>query len=99
MKKASQNFANGSSGGFFTGCIGAVDGWLIRIKCPSVNLDNIKNPGTFCSRKGFYAMNVQIIVDKNKKVLCKSELYKGSEHDSPAFQNTKLYKNLKKRIG
>ena len=53
MKKTSRDFANGSSAGFFKGCIGAIDGWLIRIKCPSIIADGIKNPGTFYSRKGF----------------------------------------------
>ena len=43
------NFAV-KSGGVMRGCIGAVDGWLVKIKCP--RLDEVDNPGKYFSRKG-----------------------------------------------
>ena len=43
-------FANSSSG-FFNGCIGAIDGWLVKVGKPRVR-DNVTNPGSFFSRKG-----------------------------------------------
>ena len=78
--------------GVFDGCIGALDGWLVRIKCPT--LKEVSNPGKYYSRKGFFGINVQVIVDKQKRVLWRYIGEKGSGHDSPAFNESKLGKNL-----
>ena len=78
--------------GLFSGCIGALDGWLVRITCPS--LLSCDNPGKYCSRKGFFALNVQAIVDKNKRVLWRFIGEKGSSHDSPVFHDSELGKHL-----
>ena len=51
LEKVAVQFAK-SSGGLLNGSIGAIDGWIVRIKNPS-NRDNIPNPGSFYSRKGF----------------------------------------------
>lgn len=67
MKKVADQFAQGTSGGIISGCIGSIDGWLVKIKCPSASRDSVRNPGHYYSRKGFHALNVQVIVDKNKK--------------------------------
>lgn len=53
------------SNGVLAGCIGAIDGWLVKIIKPSYK-DGVKYPGTFFSRKGFYALNVVAIVDRDK---------------------------------
>ena len=48
------------SNGLIRGSIGAVDGWLVRIWKPQEReRDGIQNPGSFFSRKGFYAFNLQ----------------------------------------
>ena len=65
-KDVMDDFAS-RSGGVLQGCIGALDGWLVRIMCPSIF--EVKNPGKYYSRKGFYAINVQAIVDKKKRIL------------------------------
>jgi hypothetical protein len=70
------------------GCIGALDGWLVHIICPSIF--EVLNPGKYYSRKGFYAINVQVIVDKNKRVLWRNIGAKGSSHDSPTFHKSGL---------
>ena len=54
-----------SSNGVLDGCFGAIDGWLVKILCPSLN--EVPNPGRYMSRKGFFAINVQAIVDKKKE--------------------------------
>ena len=72
------------------GCIGAIDGWMVKIRCPSWS--EVVNPGKYYSRKGFYALNVQCVVDCNKKVLWASYSNRGSSHDSTCFRSTKLYK-------
>ncbi len=52
------------------------------------------NPNSFYSRKGFYGLSVQAIVDKKKRVLFRSIESRGTEHDSTAFKRTGLYKWL-----
>jgi hypothetical protein len=57
------NFAKFLDGVFY-GCIGALDGIAIRIRCPFLSEDS--DPGSYFCRKKFYALNVQVIVDANK---------------------------------
>ena len=58
--------------------------------------DNIRNPTTFSSRKDFYALNVQCMVDDEKKVLWASFSNAGSSHNSTCFRSTYLYSELLK---
>ena len=44
-----------------SGCIGTLDGIAIEIKCPPKHLA----PACFYNRKGFYALNVQAVVDSD----------------------------------
>lgn len=67
LKEVATVFARRSNG-LLAGCIGAIDGWLVKIIRPSLR-DNVKYPETFFSRKGFFALNVVAIVDRNKKVV------------------------------
>ena len=53
MREAAKSFASGKSMGLMYGCIGALDGWLVRIHCPSILQDGVKNCGGFFSRKEF----------------------------------------------
>ena len=72
------------------GCIGALDGWIVKINKPTKR-DGIANPKSFYSRKGFYGVSVQAIVDKKKRILFRSIESRGAEHDSSAFKHTDLY--------
>ena len=65
MKSVSNGFSKRSNG-ILVEAIGAIDGWLVRIGKPSMYRDGQKNPTSFFSRKGFYALNVQVIVDDKK---------------------------------
>ena len=94
MKKTSDQFASGPSGGIMGGCIGCLDGWLVKILFPSITRDNVINPGHYYSRKGYYALNVQVIVDKEKMILWKSINGRGAAHDSLTFKDTKLYETM-----
>ena len=82
-----------ASGGVINGCIGALDGWVVKIQKP-MKSDGVNNPQSFYSRKGYYAVNVQAIADKKKRILFRSILSRGAEHDSTAFKNSSLYKWL-----
>ena len=73
MEKCSEGFSIRSNG-VLKGAIGALDGWLVRIQRPSFFRDHVLNFTSFFSRKGFYALNVQVIVDDNKRI---HDLYRG----------------------
>jgi len=51
LEKVALQFAR-HSGGLLTGCIGAIDGWIVKIRKPSLR-DGVANPGSFFSRKFF----------------------------------------------
>ena len=52
LEKVALQFAR-NSGGLLTGCIGAIDGWIVKIRKPSLR-DGVSNPGSFFSRKVFW---------------------------------------------
>ncbi len=67
MNAIARDFVDGSNY-LFSGCIGAVDGWIVKIRKPRKK-DGVLNPKSFYSWKGFYGLSVQSIVDKKKGVL------------------------------
>jgi len=92
MREVSDHFFNASQG-VMSGCIGALDGWVVKIRAPS-RRDGVSDPASFYSRKGYHGLNVQAIVDKRKIFLYRSIISRGAEHDSTAFKNSSLYKWL-----
>lgn len=94
MREEARKFqACGTHGGIFSGVIGALDGWLVKIRRPKSN-DGAGHIGSYFSRKGFYAINVQAIVTKDKRIIWRSIKCKGSEHDSTAFKKSALHQKL-----
>ena len=87
MAEVAIEFARSSSG-IISGCIGAVDGWVVKIKKPTKNIDQVSKPSSFYSRKGYFGLNVQCIVDKKKRILYRTIKSRGAEHDSTAFKNS-----------
>lgn len=67
LRDVSLQFSRASNG-LINGCIGAIDGWIVKIKRPT-KADGVNNPGSFFSRKGYYGLNVLAIVDRKKRVL------------------------------
>jgi hypothetical protein len=55
-----------TSSGLMNGCIGALDGWIVKIQ-KQTKSDRVNNPQSFYSHKGYYGVNIQVIVDKNKR--------------------------------
>ena len=94
MKNNATKFQQtGTHGGIISGCIGAIDGWLVKIRRPRTN-DLAGHIASYFSRKGFYALNVQVLVNKDKSIIWRSIKCKGSEHDSTAFKKTELHNTL-----
>ena len=48
----------------------------------------------FFSRKGFYTLNVQCIVDDKKRVIWLLYKHKGGSHDSSCLRDTELYQHF-----
>ena len=94
MQEVALGFSSGSNG-VLNGCIGAIHDSIVKIMRPSKK-DGVRNPSSssFFSRKGFYGVNVQAIVDKKKRIIYRNILSRGAEHDSTAFKNSNLYKWL-----
>lgn len=92
MREVALQFSQASRG-VMNNCVGALDGWVVKIKKPTKS-DGVDNPQSFYSRKGYYGINAQVIVDKKKKILSRSIMSRGAEHDSTAFRNSELYKWL-----
>ena len=60
------------------------------MKCPTAKGDGDLNFGSFYCHKGYYAVNVQAIADRNKKILWYCVKCHGSKHDSAAFKSSSL---------
>ena len=56
------------------GAIVTLNGWLVRVSRPGWIKDIIKNQNIFFSKKGFYALKFQCIVDYRNKVQLISHL-------------------------
>jgi hypothetical protein len=51
------------------GCVGAVDGLLVKMRCPIWPSED-QNPRRFwCSRKNMYALNVQAVCDSARRFI------------------------------
>lgn len=96
MTKVALGFAQITNGAL-CGCIGALDGWIVKIQRPTKKRDKCPNPSSYYSRKGYYGINVQAIVDSKKRILFRSILTRGAEHDSTAFKSSNLHKRLLKK--
>jgi hypothetical protein len=69
MAKVAGEFAKRSNC-VINGCIGAIDGWIVKIRKPSRTKDlyNASDPKSYFSCKGFFGINVQAIVDRKKRI-------------------------------
>ena len=66
----------------------------MKIKRPT-SRDGVMNPPSFFSKKGSVGTNIQVIVDKNKRILSNTyQAVRGTEYDSTALKNTPLYQNI-----
>ena len=56
--------------------------------------DGVHNSSSLLIRKGFFGINAQAIVGKEKRILYRSIQHRGAEHDSKEFKNSSFYKWL-----
>jgi hypothetical protein len=80
----------------FYGHIGALDGLAVRVPVPNHN--EVENPISYITRKGFAAINCQAIVDARDKCIHLSILTSGSTHDNTAWSVTPLSKEWAENV-
>ena len=91
MEEIEEGFA-ALSGGVVRGCVGALDGMVVRIIKPSKkDTDNVQD---FRNRKGCYAFVLQGICDAKRRFIYGSVKCYGNTHDSQAFKMSELAAKL-----
>ena len=80
-----------ASGGVFDGCVGAIDGLAIRIRCPRF----AANPTSYYNRKHYYSMNLQAVCDADLVIRYYSLKTAGATHDSLAWDVSDLHMQMK----
>ncbi|CAM6102317.1 unnamed protein product [Calypogeia fissa] len=74
------------------GCIGVVDGTLVRIRRP---YENLRHQRWFQGRKKMYCMNSSVVVDHNGLFIYIDPGYPGSYHDCTILQNSWVQANFR----
>ena len=85
--KVSQSFSRLTQNKF-VGAIGAIDGFLLALHDPK---SAVKDSAHYYSRKGFFALNLQVVCDGHRRVLWASCNSPGATHDSRAFERSDLF--------
>ncbi len=83
MNAIARDFSDGSNH-LFSGCIGAVDGWIVEIRKPRKK-DGVLNPKSFYSRKGFYGLSV------HRPLLIKRKVYSSTALSPEVLSTTPLH--------
>lgn len=89
--KVSQSFSRLSQHKF-VGAIGAIDGFLLALNEPK---SVVPDSAHYYSRKGFFALNLQVVCDGHRRVLWASCNSPGATHDSRAFEKSDLSEQCK----
>ena len=83
INAVARDFADGSNH-LFSGCIGAMDGWIVKIRQPCKK-DGVLNPKSFYSRKGFYGLSV------HRPLLIKRKVYSSTALSPEVLSTTPLH--------
>ena len=78
------------SGNVLRTVIGAIDGLLVPITYPGKEW----NARKYRCRKGFWALNVQAVVDAQSRFLYASIIAPGASHDSYAYKSSSLFEKI-----
>ena len=79
------------------GCVGALDGYAVRIRRPCLSEE--AKPNDYMSRKGFFAINVQAICDARCRFLYIQADTPGSTHDATAYALSSFQKKWEAQEG
>ena len=67
-KTIKQSEHHDQNAGIFGAVIGVLDGRLIKIKFPAARGDGVEIVDSFYCKKSYHALNMKVIVDRNKKL-------------------------------
>ena len=84
-----QAFKGKSSRGVIKKCVGAVDGWLCRIRCPRVT-ETADVMAYFSGHYSMYGLNVQAVSDANGKCIYLAVCQPGVCPDGKAYDGSTL---------
>jgi hypothetical protein len=71
------------SGRKMPGCLGVFDGMAVKIQRSA--LKDTPYTNIYFNQKGFYSLNLQVIADRNRKIVWWNISSVGSIHDNPAW--------------
>jgi hypothetical protein len=91
QKRVAEGFQKKSSNGVHTGCIGAIDGLLAEIKCPSMQESENHPKSYFSGHYGCHGLNVQAVCDSKCRFIFFAVAAPGKTPDQTAFERTSLY--------
>jgi len=80
--------------GCYDGCIGDIDGLIIRVRKPS-RKETSCGQAFFCGRYKCFGLAYQVICDADCIVMWYNGNHAGSVHDSTAFKNSSLYRSIR----
>lgn len=93
LNRLSAEFGSDSNG-IMLGCVGAIDGLLIRTRSPF--LSECSNPSAYRNRKCTHGILALAIADVRGKFLMFNVNHSGSTHDSIAWETSALKKRILK---
>jgi hypothetical protein len=97
LKKLANGFRDASDGHMFEHCVGAVDGYVPQIHCPSVN--EVPDPLAYKCYKKFFGVNVQAVCNANYEFTMVSIMCPGRAHDRMAWDYTSLRERIYRNNG
>ena len=90
ISEAAGGFKEHSSNGILDGCVGCLDGLLVRIQTPSAReVGNVK--AFFSGHYRAYGVNVQAVCDSRCRFIYVAVAAPGGTNDGTAFRKTSLY--------
>ena len=90
IKKAKRSFKKKSSNGIHPGCIGAIDGFLAKIKCPTMKECNMNPKSYYSGHYSTHGLNVQAVCDVRCRFIFFAVAAPGSTANQTAFEKTAL---------
>ena len=94
LRTMAKDWQRRSAGGLFTSCVGAFDGYLLKISKACISGDKVTNPQKYYCRKGFYAVNCQVCCDAHRRVTWMSLSHPGACPDVTAYKQSAMFRAL-----
>jgi hypothetical protein len=91
VQSLADSFSCKASKPVFQGCVGAIDGWLVNIRCPARKSEqNIRS--FFSGQYKCFGLNVQAMCDGNSKFTFFANNSPGSTNDIVAYRKLSVFR-------